>query len=195
MEYAVARGRAALVLLGLVCSAWPAWALAGPLLRPADPGVEPALAAAMAWLLLVSWGWLALTGSAVALEASVTGHTRRAGRLAPRVVRLLVAGACGAGAAGGLVAPALADPPGAVAELRLVDGLLVPDRVEGAAARPRARVVVKPGDTLSGIASEHGTEWPALYARNRSAVGPDPDLIRPGLRLTLPHPTHEGSDR
>jgi LysM repeat protein len=71
--------------------------------------------------------------------------------------------------------------------------------VAGPAARPRARAstkaragtgsyVVQPGDTLSGIAAALGTPggWPALYAANREAIGPDPGLIRPGTVLALP---------
>jgi LysM repeat protein len=48
--------------------------------------------------------------------------------------------------------------------------------------------VVRPGDTLSGIATALGIPggWPALYAANRRAVGPDPGLIRPGAVLVLP---------
>jgi LysM repeat protein len=48
--------------------------------------------------------------------------------------------------------------------------------------------VVQPGDTLSGIAAALGVHggWPALYAANRRAVGPDPGLIRPGTVLALP---------
>ena len=47
---------------------------------------------------------------------------------------------------------------------------------------------VRPGDTLSGIASALGTRggWPALYAANRQAIGRDPGLIRPGTVLVLP---------
>jgi LysM repeat protein len=53
-----------------------------------------------------------------------------------------------------------------------------------------ASYVVQPGDTLSGIASALGTRggWPALYAANARAVGPDPGLIRPGAVLALPGP-------
>jgi murein DD-endopeptidase MepM/ murein hydrolase activator NlpD len=45
---------------------------------------------------------------------------------------------------------------------------------------------VRSGETLSGIAqSLHITGgWQALYAANRSVVGSDPNLIRPGERLT-----------
>jgi LysM repeat protein len=48
--------------------------------------------------------------------------------------------------------------------------------------------IVQPGDTLSGIAAALGTSggWPALYAANRQALGPDPNTIRPGTALALP---------
>jgi LysM repeat protein len=54
--------------------------------------------------------------------------------------------------------------------------------------RPTARHVVQPGDTLSGIAVAAGVAggWPALYAANRHAIGPDPNVIRPGTVLALP---------
>lgn len=46
---------------------------------------------------------------------------------------------------------------------------------------------VRPGDSLSLIAAEHGVDggWTALYADNRATVGEDPDLIRPGQQLAL----------
>jgi LysM repeat protein len=52
------------------------------------------------------------------------------------------------------------------------------------------RYVVQDGDTLSAIAARLGVPggWPALYAANRQAVGPDPDVIRAGTVLTLPPP-------
>lgn len=48
--------------------------------------------------------------------------------------------------------------------------------------------VVK-GDSLSLIAGRYlGNimKWPVLYSLNRAAVGPNPNLIRPGLRLKIP---------
>ena len=48
---------------------------------------------------------------------------------------------------------------------------------------------VKSGDTLSGIAeSEMGdaNRWRELYAANKDAVGDNPDMIHPGLELTIP---------
>jgi len=57
-----------------------------------------------------------------------------------------------------------------------------------ATARPAARYVVQPGDTLSGIAAALAVRggWPALYAANRNVIGPDPDVIHPGTVLVLP---------
>jgi LysM repeat protein len=51
------------------------------------------------------------------------------------------------------------------------------------------RYTVGAGDTLSGIAAALGTPggWPALYAANRQAIGPDPDAIRAGTVLAIPH--------
>ncbi|UNO42619.1 LysM peptidoglycan-binding domain-containing M23 family metallopeptidase [Streptomyces sp. MST-110588] len=46
---------------------------------------------------------------------------------------------------------------------------------------------VAPGDSLSGIAAKQGVKggWAALYERNRSVVGGDPDLIKVGVKLKL----------
>ena len=58
------------------------------------------------------------------------------------------------------------------------------------AARPAAGYAVQPGQTLSGIAAALGVRggWPALDAANRPRIGPDPDVIRPGTVLVIPHP-------
>jgi LysM repeat protein len=45
-------------------------------------------------------------------------------------------------------------------------------------------VVVALGDTLSGIAAQHGTTWQALWADN-SAIA-DPNLIYPGQTIEVP---------
>ncbi|MGV9557967.1 LysM peptidoglycan-binding domain-containing protein [Streptomyces sp. NPDC003401] len=44
---------------------------------------------------------------------------------------------------------------------------------------------VRAGDTLSTIAARHGSTWQRLYAANKAAVGGNPDLIVPGLRLNF----------
>jgi nucleoid-associated protein YgaU len=66
-----------------------------------------------------------------------------------------------------------------------------------------AVVVVRPGDTLWDLAdaalrragepapsdARIAQEWPRWWAANRDVIGPDPDLILPGMQLTLPaHP-------
>lgn len=65
---------------------------------------------------------------------------------------------------------------------------------------PERRVVVSAGDTLWSLAradlpaslrSSHtaiGAHWRALHRLNLAVLGPDPDLIVPGQRLTLPPP-------
>jgi LysM repeat protein len=55
--------------------------------------------------------------------------------------------------------------------------------------RAPVRYAVATGDTLSGIAAGLGVRggWPALYAANRRAIGRDPNTIRPGTVLIVPH--------
>jgi len=62
--------------------------------------------------------------------------------------------------------------------------LVVPGR------RAPARYTVAAGDTLSGIAADFAVRggWPALYAANRRAIGPDPGIIHAGTVLTLSRP-------
>jgi nucleoid-associated protein YgaU len=61
------------------------------------------------------------------------------------------------------------------------------------APKPKApaatRYTVKPGDSLSAIAQRfYGTmNWQKIYAANRGVVGSNPNLIRPGEVLTIPH--------
>lgn len=53
-----------------------------------------------------------------------------------------------------------------------------------------ARYTVQAGDTLAGIAARLAVRggWPALYAANRRAIGSDPNVIRPGIVLTVRRP-------
>jgi hypothetical protein len=57
------------------------------------------------------------------------------------------------------------------------------------------KYVVQDGDTLSGIATQYAVPggWPALYAANRQAIGPDPDVIHSGTVLTIPRPAAASS--
>jgi hypothetical protein len=56
------------------------------------------------------------------------------------------------------------------------------------AKSPTARYVVQPGDTLSGIAARFAVRGgrQALYAANRSLIGPNPNVIHSGTALTAP---------
>ncbi|MEV6570454.1 LysM domain-containing protein [Streptomyces sp. NPDC051577] len=59
-----------------------------------------------------------------------------------------------------------------------------------APAAKKRTYTVKSGDSLSEIARrELGNEarWRELYAMNRGVVGSNPDLIHPGMVLTLPN--------
>ena len=41
------------------------------------------------------------------------------------------------------------------------------------------------GDTLSGLAAEHGTSWRTIYADNRDVIGGNPNALRIGQVLTI----------
>jgi hypothetical protein len=174
----------------------------------------------LVWLceaaLLVAGVWLwAMTG----LVAHDAAHgASRARRGVPAGVRRAVMAACGAALVGVLAAPAYAAPAESRREpdAALLTGLPLPDRAsvalhlgrvvvhELAAERPAPRpaaassdvVVVRPGDTLWGLADESlapgapssaiTERWHRIYRANRSVIGDDPDLIVPSQRLRLP---------
>ncbi len=62
------------------------------------------------------------------------------------------------------------------------------DKAAPVAAEAPVTWVVRPGDTLSGIAAALKVRggWQALYAVNRRLIGADPDVIRPGTALAVP---------
>lgn len=52
-----------------------------------------------------------------------------------------------------------------------------------------ASYTVQSGDSLSKIAKHHlgdAQRWHEIYEMNRAAIGDNPDMIHPGLELTLP---------
>jgi Tfp pilus assembly protein FimV len=206
--------RAAVVPLGLAAAAAVlVWAGREPWQAVQAPGAAGpdellALVAAGAGALLLAW-WALV--SAVALGCVVTGRATGAvagwaDRTSPLAVRRLVALALGAtlaGATGALPATAATHTP------------TPPDRSAAAALdgdrpsapppsptkpHPPAHVTVHPGDSLWGIAAneeqrrlgrspqagEVARAWPRWYVANRDVVGADPDVIRPGQRLTAP---------
>ncbi len=56
------------------------------------------------------------------------------------------------------------------------------------------RVIVQPGESLSGIAAAHGADLDAVIAANTGVTQPDgaaltdPDYLEPGWTITIPHP-------
>lgn len=200
----------------------------------ADPtGPLVAVAALIAWGLA---GWLALT-VVLTLLVRVPGQAGRAAdaltrRLAPPALRRLVGTALGATMAAGtlLAAPATAGPVPAPAPVATVPapapGTVVFDldwpEVAGSTDRPAGGgapdagaaaapddVVVRPGDTLWGLAeralvqqsaalagaaapapvppaAQVACAWPTWWSANRAVIGDDPDLLLPGTVLRIP---------
>lgn len=193
-------------------------AVVEPLLAPTDrsPGLDDLLVLGCALVLVPAWCRLAL-GVVLCLGETLVHRSRSAptpGLLRPALARRVAALVVGS-SVGGLVgvAPVIADvaPEGATVPtalplpLRPVGGLVTAAASPRPAASPPrdATVVVRPGDTLWSLASRHlvapaaaggapdgqvDAAWRRLYAVNRAALGPDPDLIRPGTRLDLPAP-------
>jgi hypothetical protein len=94
-------------------------------------------------------------------------------------------------------------PPPEAPLLPAADAALVTSGAQRAnGSLPRAaragddRVVVRRGDSLWSITARHlgpgasdaevAAEWPRWWQANRSVIGPDPDLLLPGMRLRPP---------
>ena len=197
-----ARARCAAVAAGLTVAGWgAATVLAHALPEAAPRTADQALVSLclVALLLAVAWGWL--QGLAAVVEAwRGSAGTPRSG-----AVRRLVLAACGVAAVGLLVAPAADAAPGH-RDPDVLTGLPLPERAVGRAHAPahdtedtEDTAVVRRGDTLWSLAAaELGPgasaaavtdRWRQVYQRNRAVVGADPDLIRPGQLLRLPHLT------
>ena len=67
-------------------------------------------------------------------------------------------------------------------------------KVEGSEKQDESQKVeatytVKGDDTLSGIAEDKlgdANRWNEIYEMNKDAIGDDPDMIKPGIKLKLP---------
>lgn len=182
--------------------AWIAWAVAGYLVLAVVLAVLAALADAHAlarWTpllvrrgveLVLSVGLAgALTGTGLAAAAPGVGGSSGIG------------GAPGSGAAHGPPAAASLDWPGLPRSRAGHSGDGRPDRAGTVSTVTGATVVVQAGESLWTIAARHlgpdptaeqiAAAWPRWWRANREAIGPDPNLIRPGLHLTVP--TSSGS--
>ncbi|GGJ55055.1 M23 family metallopeptidase [Streptomyces brasiliensis] len=105
-----------------------------------------------------------------------------------RSIAVAVAGTGGAALALPLIGAtgAHAATPQSVSEKTVQSAPVVEKKT--AATNSGARFyTVQPGDYLSKIAVDHHVRggWPQLYRDNRAAVGDDPSLIHPGLKLTF----------
>jgi len=136
--------------------------------------------------------------------------------VAPPLLRRFVAVAVGAAVAGGaapaLAAPSRGPAPLLAAVVSVATNHVSPTATTTGPAvlasgdhapmpsldrpAPSVAVIVAPGDCLWSIAARHlgptattggiATEWRRWYDTNRLVIGPDPDLILPGQRLTPP---------
>lgn len=164
-----------------------------PVAAPNGARFDELFVAISAAALVVCAVWLWVTATAV-VAAAVLGSSRRLPGC-PDAVRRAVLLACGA-ALLIAAAPAAADPVGRPPRpdrTHLLAGLPMPDRPSVGPAG--AGVVVRVGDTLWDLgrrtlpagagAAAVDARWRAIWAANRSVVGPDPDLIHPGAVLRL----------
>jgi len=146
------------------------------------------LPAALLQLTTLAFLGVAAWAALVVLLASWRPTKRMAMALTPRLLRAAVFTTVSGTLA---VGPAHADSD--------LDGLPFPDRRATAEHTPVAtggHHVVKAGDSLWSIATEAlppdatpthvATTSAAWYDANRATIGPDPDLILPGQRLTAP---------
>ncbi len=94
------------------------------------------------------------------------------------------------GATSAFAAPAPTAAPQAVAP-----AAVAPQANSAVQAAPAQHSVVA-GETLSKIAREHSVSggWKKLYEGNRKIIGGNPDLIHPGIKLTLGNKAAAPSD-
>lgn len=184
----------------------PGFTAAGALL---DRSLAAAAAVLVALLALrVVSSLLLVTGRA--LPGAVGRACRRGGALVrPGAARRMLALAVGLGAASAAAPPASAHPvpaaalagPSAVTRPARTAPTPSTARPHGLVVHRRTRddareVVVRRGDSLWSIARRHlragatdaevARAWPRWYAANRAVIGPDPNLILPGMRLRVP---------
>ncbi len=182
------------------------------MLHSSSHDFERLLEAGASWLLIGCGVWAVVIGAAAVVEATTGGRVRATAWVGcpPLLRRTLLAG-LGVALAG---VPTVAGPSSAVTrasdggsegagasratgEQSLPTPARPPGRASGRASTGAARLVVRPGDTLWHLAevrlpsSAPATRVAALvtlvHHRNRAVIGADPDLIRPGQPLVLPH--------
>lgn len=174
----------------------------GSTASPADDPTSAVVTAAAwaAWALLAYLLAGVFLSAAARLPGALGTAAARLQPLVPAVVQRAVAVAAGTAVAASVAAPSTALAAG-TAPLPPVAATTSPLDWPGIRAasvittQPR-QLLVRPGDTLWSLTarvlgpgastSDVSATWPLLYAANRAVVGADPDLIRPGMRLSLP---------
>jgi hypothetical protein len=181
-------------------------------------GADAAIGTAAGALLWLTALWLML-GVLVTLAASWAGRPdglleALARRITPMLVRRLVATATGvslvitpAAAVATPTAPASAVSAPVIASAG--EAAATPSPPAGTTPGPpldpepaAGTVLVQPGDSLWRLTAQRlgptasdrqiAVDWPYWYRANRQVIGRDPNLLRPGERLTVPT-TQEGS--
>jgi nucleoid-associated protein YgaU len=167
-------------------------------------GPDSDIVAGCAWIAWAVAGYLCLAVVAAVLGALTSVAT--VARLAPPTVRKLVHVAVSAGLVTALTGTAMASAAPAVPSGTHATAAGNPINLDWPGLPPRATVaspsgqarfvVVRPGDTLWTIAARHlasaadsesiAAAWPQWWQANRSVIGDDPDLIRPGQHLAVP---------
>lgn len=171
-----------------------------------------AAAALLAWALAT---WLAVTVlvTAAGQLPGVTGRLAGVGarRIAPAAIRRAVEVTLGLTVAVGVLgaAPASAASSPAAATTNVAGASATEPSAArpdldwprtAAGAPPAEPVLVQPGDSLWRLAAKQlqaagaptpsdaqvAQAWPSWWSANRDLVGDDPDLIRPGMRLSPP---------
>lgn len=192
----------------LALAARSSWATAG---GPA-PRADEVIAALATVASTVLSGWLCLGASlsaAVAVQHGAGRSARRTGRvaevIAPTRLRHALAVAVGLSLAAATF-PAHAHterspstPPTAAVDVswgRVPAPPAAPSAPGRPVGPPGRTVVVRPGDTLWGLAAQRlpppttdaeiAASWPGWFVANREVIGPDPHRILPGQRLTPP---------
>lgn len=193
------RGGAAAVAALVATGPTPAAALRA-LTDPPSADATGALLAAVALAAQALAAWLLATAvlTAGGRLPGLLGRASRclAGRVAPSVVRRAVALGLGLGVAAAPSGVALADVPAPTVRPSVAADLDWPGLARVPSHPDSRAVVVRRGDTLWDIAAAHlpttasdariAAAWPAWYAANRTVIGRDPHLIRPGQRLSPP---------
>jgi len=210
-------GTATMAAAGLI--AWLAAVVAGP--RGPGFGGWLVTGSGVAGALCVTWLWVLITAVVADAVRGRTAPRTGVPGFVRRIVLAACGAALATGLLAPAHAdqgPAAEPGPRPAATAALPVGLPLPDRTTtttrwlGMLGRHAAiqvpvrgrqadALVVAPGDSLWAIArstlpprvsdAEVERLWQDIYRANRDVVGADPDLIRPGQRLVMPHPNED----